>query len=261
MPVDVRLGKKPAVLDKRVPRLSKLAAGLPPPPMWANWYADVEDWCMLANDQVGNCVDAAAMHMILQMMSYTMAPAKPQLPTSAEAIAVYSANTGYIPGNASTDQGSFVLGPNGLMQYWLTHGIVCGGVLNKPTAFLQITQPNPEEWQQAIALFGSLMVGIRLPESIVAGDTVPDVWVDPTGPVAGGHELLLAGYLKTPSGTIYLAVSWGAVYRLTEEFLIAVIDEAVCVIDPAFFGVTGLDPAGLDMAALTADMDAMRGTA
>jgi hypothetical protein len=261
MPVDVCLGKKPAVKDMRVPRLSKHAAGLPPPPSSSNWYADVADWCMLANDQVGDCVDAAAMHMILQQMSYTMAPAKPLLPTDAEVIAVYSANTGYIPGNVSTDQGSFVLGPNGLMQYWLTHGIVCGGVLNKPTAFLQITQPNPVEWQQAIAIFGSLMIGMQLPASIVDGDTVPDVWADPTGPIAGGHEILLAGYAQTRLGTVYDLVSWGSLYKVTEDFLLNTMDEAVCVIDPAFFSVTGKNPAGLDMAALTADMDVLRGIA
>jgi hypothetical protein len=262
MPVDVCLGKKPAVKDMRVPRLSKLAAGLPPPPPSSNWYADVEAWQMLSNDQVGDCVDAAAMHIILQQMTYTMAPSKPLLPTDAEAIAVYSANTGYDPTNPSSDQGSYVLGPNGLMQYWLTHGITCGGILNKPTAFLQITRPNAVvEWQQAISLFGSLMIGMRLPDSIVSGDTVPYVWADPTGPIAGGHEILLVGYRPTSLGTVYDLVSWGQLYRATEDFLLNTVDEAVCVIDPAFFGVTGLDPAGLDMAALTADMELLRGFA
>lgn len=260
MPVSVRLGKKPAVKDMRVPRFSKHMGQLPSPPTWANWFADVPSWGMLGNDQVGDCVDAAALHMILQMTSYVSPGAAP-MPTDAEAIALYSANTGYDPASPSTDQGSFVLGPNGLMQYWLTHGITCGGVLNKATAFLQITRPDPTEWQQAIAIFGSLMVGIRLPESIVAGDTVPDVWTDFAGPSAGGHEVLLVGYQQTGFGVLYDVVSWGSLYRVTENFLLNVIDEAVAVVDSAFFSVTGRNPAGLDMPTLVADMDLMRGIA
>jgi len=258
MPVGFHLGKRLPIMDRRVPRLSKHIGQMPPPPPSSNWYADVPVWGMLGNDEVGDCVDAAVLHMILQMTSY-VSPASAPLPTTEEAIALYSANTGYDPAIPGTDQGSYVLGPSGLMQYWLTHGVTCGGVLNKPTAFLQITHPNPVEWQQAVALFGSVMIGMQLPARIVDGDTVPDVWADPTGPIAGGHEILLVGYEQTPIGVIYDLVSWGEHYLATEDFLKNTMDEAVCVIDPAFFSVTGQDPAGVDMATLAADMEAMRG--
>lgn len=256
MPVGLCLGKKPALPDRRVPRLSKHGAGLPPPPPSANWWADVPVWGMLGNDSVGDCLDAAVLHMILMMTSYVSPGAAP-MPTTEEAIALYSANTGYDPAIPGTDQGSYVLGPAGLMQYWLVHGVTCGGVLNKPTAFLQITQPNPVEWQQAVSLFGGLLIGMQIPEGILDADTVPFVWADTTGPIAGGHEVLLVGYQQTPDGVLYDLISWGEHYRATEAFLLPVVDEAVCVIDPAFFGVSGVNPAGLDMAALMADMAAL----
>lgn len=254
-----RLGKRVARHDARVPYFSKHGAVMPMPPPNSNWYADVESWKMLANNEVGDCVLAAIMHLIYQQESYTQAPAKPTPPTDAEAIAAYSAVTGYVPGNAATDQGTYVMGAGGAMSYWTTHGITCGGTLNKPLAFLQVGK-NPVEYRQTISMFSNLLIGIELPEAIVAPDDVPTVWRDFSGPIAGGHEILLVGYETLPSGVYYDLVSWGALYRCTEEFLLAVVDEAVTVLNPAFMNAQGIDPAGVDLASLQAGMDALRAT-
>lgn len=255
----LKLGKKPARHDMRVPRMSKHAAGLPPPPAFANWYADVPDWYMLANDRVGNCVEAAVMHVILQQTSYADEPIAPPMPTDAEALAFYSAATGYDPTEEGTDQGSYVLGPGGVMDFWFKTGVTCGGVLNKPTAFLSIAQPSPNEWQQAIATFGNLLVGVRLPETIVASEITPPIWFDASGPEAGGHEILIVGYRTTAMGVLYNLVSWGQMYQATEAFLLSVLDEAVTVVDAAFINTKGVNPAGVDLAGLQAAMDALRG--
>ena len=260
MPVDVRLGKKPAVKDMRVPRFGTHAAGLSPPPPAANWYADVPDWGMLANDSVSCCFEAAVLHMILQMTSYVSPGHAPQ-PTDAEAIAFYSGATGYVPGDPATDQGTYLMGHGGGMEYWATTGVTCGGVLNRPTAILQLLAKDPVHWQQAIATFGSLMIGIQLPESVVSADEVPFVWDNPLGPFAGGHAVLLVGYQPTALGTLWDLVSWGTLYRTTTPFLMATLDEAVCVYDKALINALGIDPAGVDEATLVAAMDALRGIA
>lgn len=256
MPVSVKLGKRPARHDPRVPHFSKHSAALPAPPTNSNWFADVGSWQMLANDQVGDCVCAAILHLILQQESYTLAPTKPVLPTDAEAIALYSAVTGYVPGNPATDQGTYMLGAGGAMSYWSTHGVTCGGTLNKPLAFLQVG--NATEYKQAISLFSNLLIGIRLPQAIVAADEVPEVWCDFSGPIAGGHEIILVGYETLPSGVYYDLVSWGQLYRCTEEFLLGTVDEAVTVLNPAFMNAQGLNPAGINLAALQADMAALQ---
>lgn len=253
-----RLGKREARHDMRIPRMSKHAPGLPPPPPSVNWFSDIGDWFLLGNDTVGDCVEAAVMHTILQQTSYAMAPVPPPQPTDAEAISFYSGATGYVPGDASTDQGSFVLGPGGVMEYWLKTGVVCGGVLNRPTGFLQITQPSPHEWRQALSSFGNLLVGLQLPEAIVSSDVTPEVWSHHTGPVAGGHEVLLVGYQTTSHGTLYDLVSWGQLFKATEAFLLAVADEVVTVVDTAFMNLKGVDAAGIDLAALEADMATLR---
>jgi hypothetical protein len=129
-------------------------------------------------------------------------------------------------------------------------------VLNKPLAFLQVGK-NPVEYRQAISTFSNLLVGIQLPEAIVSPDVVPDVWRDFSGPVAGGHEILLVGYETLPSGVYYDLVSWGSLYRCTEEFLLRVIEEAATVLNPAFMNAQGTSPAGTDLASLQASMAAL----
>lgn len=257
MTLSIKLGKREARHDRRVPRLSQHAAGLPPPPASSNWWATVGDWQMLANDQIGDCVPAAMMHLIYQQSSYTN-PGLAPVPTEAETVAFYSAVTGFMWGNAATDQGSFVLGADGAMSKWFQDGIVCGGVLNKVTSFLQITQPNPQEWQQAVSMFSNLLVGIQLPKGIVDGDSVPECWRDFSGPVAGGHEVLVCGYQTLNSGVYYDVISWGEHFVVTENFLQHTLDEAVTVLNPAFINAQGLNPVGIDHAMLLAQMEAMR---
>lgn len=257
MTVPVKLGKRHARHDPRVPRLSMHATALPPPPPSSNWWATVGDWPMLANDIAGDCVEAAMMHLIYQQASYTT-PGLAPIPTAAETLAFYSAVTGYIPGNDATDQGSFVLGSSGAMARWFRDGIVCGGVPNHVTSFLQITQPRPEEWRQSISLFSNLLIGVHLPLSIIDGDAVPECWRDFAGPIAGGHEVLVCGYQTLNSGVYYDLISWGSHYVATEDFLLHTLDEAVTVLNPAFLNALGVNPVGIDHTALLADMESMR---
>src|SRR5579872_5931442 len=109
---DVRLGRLPAVHDLRVPRFARLSPGLPPPPAQSCWYADIPSWGMLANDQARDCVEAAILHCIMQQDAY-LHPGSGLVATSREALAFYSALTGYDPNDPATDNGSLVMGPKG----------------------------------------------------------------------------------------------------------------------------------------------------
>lgn len=256
MPFKFKLGKRPARRDYRIPRLSKHANMLPRPPANSNWYADIPEWYMLANDIAGDCTVVACMHGIFQERCYANPGTKIAAPTDAEALATYSAVGGYVQGNEATDRGLFMLGPGGLMEYWAKNGIMCGGTLNKPAAFMQITQPAPIEWEQAISIFGSLLIGIQLPESIVSTENTPFIWEDPNGPVAGGHEVILVGYETVGQEVLFDLISWGKRYRATRNFLLKCMDEAIVVANPCFIDTSGVDPAGIGMAALLADIKA-----
>ena len=260
MPVNLKLGRRPAVLDVRVPFLRDVTTikQLPPAPAWANWYAGEPSWPMLGNDSVSDCLQAAIGHAVQQFRTYTRDAEFP-MPTDAEAVAFYSASTGYNPADPTTDQGSYVMGPNGVMQYWATKGAMFGGTLSKVQAYVQVHKTtNAEQWRQAIHYFGGLLVGISLPQSILAADTVPYVWEDASGPIAGGHEIWVCGYQQVAGQWYFDFISWGARYRATQAFLDAVTDEAVAVYDTESINGRGLNPDDFTPTQLFAAMRSIR---
>lgn len=248
-----KLGKKPAVADARVAWLALVAPSLPAPPAEANWYADVADWQMLGNDSVGDCVAAAAMHAIYQQKSYLTPGGKAAVPTDAEAITNYSAIGGYTPDNPASDQGLSVMGQGGLLSYWARHGLLCGGTTHKLHSAVQLDIA-PREWKQAIATFGSALLGIHLPKAIAESIDLPFVWSDPSGPYVGGHEVLAVGYQTVGGETLYDTITWGQRVRCTEAFLLGVVDEAVAVFTTDGLNARGINPAGMDQAMLTKAM-------
>ena len=74
------------------------------------------------NDTLGDCTAAGAGHGlgIWRANAGNNDPA----PTTDEVIAFYSATTGYVPGNPSTDQGGDEVT---VLNYWRTNGFVVGG--------------------------------------------------------------------------------------------------------------------------------------
>lgn len=257
MPHSYKLGRKPSVPDHRVPHFSIHSHLLPHPPPNSNWYAAVQNWGMLLNDQYGDCVIAAAYHAILEMTTYA---GNPIIPTDAEAEAAYSGATGFDPKDPSTDQGTVVMGHGGFMEYWTNTGLMIGGSkVNKLDAYFQITRMNAVEWMKAVHYFGGFMFGFNVPESIMAADQPPFVWNDPSGPFVGGHEVWVCGYETVGSGMVLFdLVSWGARYRMTVDFMEKVGAEIVVPYDSLSLNAQGLNGAGLTKDQLTADMSALR---
>lgn len=248
----IRFGRRPAVDDRRVPFMAQLAGArtLPAPPSWVNWYAAIGEWGMLGNDVVGDCVEAMAGHATLQFTTYSGSPREP---TAAEAIALYSEITGYIPGNPGTDNGTVVLGAGGLMERWAKAGIVYGGVRSEAKAYCRV-RLSLADLQQAIHYFGGVGLGINVPESIVAGDTVPFMWADPSGPMAGGHEVWVNGYEEIAGDLVFDLVSWGVRCRMTSAFLLGTAEEAVAIYDPDSLDARGMNAEDFDPAELLAAM-------
>ena len=250
----LKLGRLPAVADSRVPFLAELAAAktLPAPPASVNFYADVGEWGMLGNNVLGDCVEACVGHATLQFTTYAGAP---KVPTTAEATKLYSEVTGYNPANPATDQGTVIMGAGGMMEYWATNGVVFGGAKSLATAYAQVKLGDGALWfRQAIHYFGGVMIGINLPESIIAGAEVPYLWSNPAGPIAGGHCVWLDGY-ETVGNVLYFdLVSWGTRYRMSLPFLRGTLEEAVAIYDPDSLNARGLDADDFDAAELLAAM-------
>ncbi|HEX3587813.1 MAG TPA: hypothetical protein VH024_17570 [Candidatus Angelobacter sp.] len=225
-------------------------ASLPPPPRNINWYADVGDWPMLMNNIRGNCVIAAAGHYVQQVTTYQDAP---RIMTDAEADTAYQAVNNWTPTAADTvGPGTYVLGPNGLLQYWRTKGLMIGGALHRCGPAARVDIRDEEQIAQAIDVFGGLLVGVTLREDAYNADFLMD---SPGGRVISGHEVWVNGLETLASGyRVYDIVSWGMRMRITGPVLQALIEEAQIIIDTDDMAARGHDPADVPIATLEATM-------
>jgi len=214
---------------------------------------------MLANDRAGCCVQAMILHSIMQQDAYLHSGAG-LIATDEEALALYSAMTGYSPDDSNTDNGTFVMGPKGAMQYWHDHGVMAGGRLNKLTACATIDPRNMLHLRQSVDVFGGVGIGIDFPVQLLSHPVVPFVWDDISGP-REGHEVLVVGYETIGSLVMYDVVSWGEIFRIPEGALLMILEEAVGIYDRASLDARGVNAAGMSEAVLLADMAALRAQA
>lgn len=253
--LSMKLGKNRARHDKRTLRMADYADRLAAPPAVCDWTLKVPSWPMLDNDQLGDCTAAAAGHMV---ECWTADVGDLFMPTDAEAVAMYSATGGYVPGNPSTDNGADEID---VLNYWRQTGFAN----HKIEAYVSVNPQNLTEVRQAINLFGGVYIGLEMPlawqgqttwdapssgmlarvyRALVGDDQwTPGSW--------GGHAVPLLAYDQnglTP-------ISWGAKYRITNSGLATYCDEMYAAVSADFIAATnGLDPQGFDLAQLMADL-------
>ncbi len=255
----LKLGKRAPRIDPRTLRLAKYVKALPPPPKTMGYIDAVHDWKLFLNDSLGDCTCAAAGHQIMQWTTYAT---KEVIPTDAAILQAYEAVSGYNPNDPSTDQGAVILD---VLNYWRKHGIAG----HKIAAFAQINPSNFVEIQQAVALFGSVYLGVGLPVS--AQDPRTDqnglpIWEVPTdGPIMdgspgswGGHAIPAVGYKASAikNGGLRV-VSWGQLFDMSWNFLAAYCDEAWAIVTPDWIEQNGKSPSGFDLATLLSDLSAV----
>jgi hypothetical protein len=247
-------GRLPAVHDPRVMRLEHRMRGatLPLTPNRTYWHALLPDdgIPMLGNDRVGNCVWASAFHYLQQVGLYTRRPLKP---TTDECLRAYADGTGWNPSDPSSDNGTVMLGPGGMIEYWSTKGITVGGVLNKCGPVASVNFHNPDELQAAIYLFGYVFVGAALTQADVDTDFL---WMNKSGPIVGRHEFIVTGYTRIADQVRYDILTWNEMLRCDGDWLNASVEEALVVYDESFFNARGVSPGSVDKLALMDDMRA-----
>ena len=111
-PEKLKLGKRAPRHDPRTLLMTRYAAPTLVPPKRMDWSLGVNSWPMLANDSIGDCAIAGPAHMI---QAWTSNNGEEYIPTEAEVIRDYSAVSGYVPGDDSTDVGCVMLD---VMNYW-----------------------------------------------------------------------------------------------------------------------------------------------
>jgi hypothetical protein len=241
----VKLGKKPAKIDSRLPTFARyLKRTIAPPPVMVNWSKGQMNWGMMGNDNLGDCAEAGAAHAV---QCWTLNAQNSEVTLSDDRVIQFYSNTsGYDPANPSTDQGSVL---TDVLSWWYTNSFSGHNISAYPVIDPKVT----DHVKQAIALTGGVYVGILLPitaqtQSIwdfpsmgLVGDGAPGSW--------GGHCVYIVGYDDTH---LYF-ITWGMLMLMTWDFFTAYCDEAYAPISPDWLSTLGLSPSGLDIATLEAD--------
>lgn len=248
-----RGGKLPAQPARPQLRLSTvLGERITPPPASVDWQDDRIVWPMYGNDSWGDCVFAEIGHAVNQLTYYGTGIEVE--PPQSDILKAYSKVTGFDPnagppGDNPTDQGTYV---QDALKYWRKSGV--SG--HKIVAYASLDVANLEEIRQAIALFGSISIGMNFPDSAMDQFDTGETWDVVRGArIEGGHCVLAGAYDKDGVGI----VTWGAETRMTWKFWQKYVDEAwVCLDEDGltqaasyFTGAASFYALGQEFAALT----------
>jgi hypothetical protein len=245
-----RLGKNPPRIDARTLQLKNYTkAVVPATPAEVNDISKVPSWPMYSNDTLGDCVAAAAGHMI---ENWTFTAGKGVIPTDGDIINFYK-NSGYVPGDPSTDQGWDLLSA---LKVWRSTGIAG----HKVVAFVQLDTGNWDQLRQAIYLFGNAYLGFALPDAVVPDDapdswtSIPWIWTPDMSPDQDNGHCIPAMACST---TWTDFVSWAAKMGFDQAFYENASDEAYAVVTQDWIEADGKSPSGFDVAQLQADLRAV----
>jgi hypothetical protein len=245
------LGKAPA--DKKTaPKLhfkDYFKGGLPTPPasFGHETFIGSTGWGMLGNDTLGDCVCAGACH---ETMLYTAeGSGTAAIFANAQAIALYSAITGYSPKKPNSDNGTSM---SAAAAYRHKSGIKdASGAIHKIGAYLALTKGNLAEHLCAAYLFGAVGVGIEFPAFAMTqfNDGQPwDVSKKNTA-IEGGHYIPLVANRANLE-----VVTWGRLQGMTVAFFEKYNDESIVYLSPEILSGNGVTPEGFNLAALQADL-------
>ena len=249
-PVDLKLGKKPAV-PEQFPKLkfrnyANLSV-LPTPPV--NFGHDdlvKNPWGMLGNDKYGCCAIAGPGH---QIMLWNAEAGRQLIFSDQNTLADYSAITGFNANDPTTDQGTAV--PDMCKYFKITGLLDAAGIRHKVGAYLEIEKGNVEEHLTACYLFGSVGIGVQFPASAMSQFNSHQPWTVITGSqVDGGHYI---PQVSRRSG-VWNIVTWGSNQLMEDDFFVKYNDESVVFLSEEFL-TNGKSLEGFDLEQLNNDLN------
>ena len=197
----------------------------------------------------GCCVLACIANAIRLAVGIAGAPVPPI--TGKEVIAAYSEVTGYVIGDASTDNGTDM---RTALNWWRTTGFAdSAGVRHKLGAFVAIPPGGHLAWFRALAQLDiGVGLGIQFPSSAMEQFNAGQVWQPvPGATLDGGHAIFLDARRQWPK-----VETWARDQDASESFLEAQVDEAWALFMPEML-VAGKSPEGLNVTQLSADLQAL----
>ena len=243
----MKLGRKAIKTDSRTLALGRyLTPALPPPPPTCDWTKGIASWGMMLNHTLGDCTIAGCGHAVQVWSANTGSMIT--IP-DATIESYYEQWDGYVPGNASTDNGGVELD---VLNDWQKGGFAGNALM----AFADPKPASLTEIYQSIALFGGVYIGLSLPLTA----QTQDVWdVVPRGGAKakpgswGGHCVFVPKYDQNG----FTCITWGALKTMTLAFWKKYCDEAHTLLAQDWISAKG-SPGGFNQAQLQADLAAIK---
>jgi hypothetical protein len=229
----------------------------PVPPQGWEFAVPPSEMSVLGNDLWGDCPFAGA-YGLAQIQSNNSDPADPIVPTTAQALALYSAVTGFDPnagppGNNPTDQGGVL---TDLLTYWQKTGFEVTTRSGKSRlsqivgwASLDISSFALLRW--AGYTFGGNYLGINCPQE--CQDDTTNWNFAPGLSAPDGHCIVQAG-----EGSLGGKMrSWGLFIPASAGFMGGYIDEGYIVVSENWLSSQNVSPSGLNLDSLINAMKAV----
>jgi len=240
----VKLGKLPRKIHYRTipfPRfLSDTAPAPDPAKVYWEYKLPQKNLQMFKNDSLGCCTVAAIAHMIMNMTAHTGSIV---IPTDDQVVEFYSAVSGYVPGDESTDNGATI---TDVLARWQSVGLAG----HKIAGWVEFDFGNPQHFDWAQYLFGGADCGMQLPNSAMEQFNANEAWdvVTNDGGIDGGHSVPYFGYGSAGR----MGLTWAKNQAATKAFEAKYFDEAYAVFGPDWFDNASIAPNGFDKDALYA---------
>jgi hypothetical protein len=245
-----KLGRRPPKNHPAL-RLGRYLTGLVPVhPATADHLARVPDWGLYENDRYSDCGPVSAANERKLITRYLTAAELS--PSQADVFDLYrrSGNPGFDPADPGGP------GDGGVDMQTMCEALAAGGIGGtKPLGFAKVDHTNLDELRAAVAIVGSLLLGVDL-QAAQQAQTDVGLWdYRPSAPW-GGHAVLAGRYGGGPDRLGI--VTWGEVVDVTDAFLVHQLDEAWVVIWPEHLTDPGFLE-GVHLADLAADYEALTG--
>jgi len=222
---EFKLGKLPAVIDKRTITLSSILREELLPPLPETYDIDtaldgIEDNFMYNNSKYGDCVIAARAHQTLRFEKFEQTT---QIPiTDQEVIDQYFKETG------GADRGLVLLSS---LKSWRNEGWTAAGKHYTIYAYASVDWKNHDQVKHCIHLLGGVNFGMRVYQTDMDQFQAGEEWqlTGNDGRLLGGHGVYLYAYSYDNWGL--WCMTWGKRVKMTWDFWDARIDEAYGIVD------------------------------
>lgn len=211
----------------------------------------VQNWPMYLNDSLGDCTVAGMGHMYGALTQYAQ---------NKEAIFEDSMiQQTYFRITGGADSGAEM---SSVLEDQYTNGMQdMFGATHKVAAFAQLKLVGPRWLACALTAFGSVYVGVNLPQSAETQFESGQPWTYVQGsPIIGGHAIVLQAVDENPTYPAnsgpdsFTYITWGSKVTASWQWCSTYIEEAWVAISDDWLQANGTTISGFDLAQLQADM-------